>query len=80
MRTLIYSVEEKELGRDEETSFRATHHASCLSRPILLSPLNGCDVALFLHLFRTTSPNQSVLQHMKALMFSITTVNAQIGP
>ena len=50
MRTLIYSVEEKELGRDEETSFRATHHASCLSRPILLSPLNGCDVALFLRL------------------------------
>ena len=31
MRTLIYSVEERELGRDEETSFRATHHASCLS-------------------------------------------------
>ena len=27
-----------------------------------------------------TSPNQSVLQHMMALMFSITTVNAQIGP
>ena len=51
MRTLIYSVEERELGRDKETSFRATHHASCLSRPIrLLSPLNGCDVALFLHL------------------------------
>ena len=60
MRTVIYSVEERELGRDKETSFRATqchtvphcatHHASCLSRPILLSPLNGCDVALFLRL------------------------------
>ena len=83
MRTLIYSVEERELGRDKEASFRATHHASCLSRPILLSSLNGCDIlCFFVYLFRTTSPNQSVRQHMKALMFSlnITTVSAQIGP
>ena len=59
MRTLIYSVEERELGRDEEPLF-VPH-----TMPPVCLP---------------TSPNQSVLQHMMALMFSITTVNAQIGP
>ena len=55
MRTLIYSVEERELGRDEETSFRATHHASCLSRPILLS-----SVSSFINFVQLPQINQFV--------------------